>query len=441
MGRVTVAGSDASDGVQVQLFHREIRDGLAHWVPQNEVTTNSRGEYRFAELYPGDYRVGTHEIADSDPADLIPGGKIFGYPPVYFPEASDFSSATTIHLSPGKIVQADFTPARRRYYPVKISVPNGASFGTTIGTNVSVGGDGAPGYSLSYHFGDQTIRGFLPDGTYVVEAFTFSQQGASGMISLRVAGGPAEGGQLTILPNGSIPVRVKEEFPPPSPEENLPPGVEVNGGKSNRHRYLNVRLEPLSDFGNGKGGYLRPPTGPNDGSLVIDNVGSGRYWVRVNSARGYVAAVTSGGIDLNHETLVVGAGGAGSPIEVTVRDDAASFDGEMEGAKSEIDTGSLPRGGLVSSKPYAGVYCVPLANSPGEFNLIYTSSDGKFTSPEISPGNYLLLAFRHLREDLEYRNPEAMRAYESKGQVVRLVPGQREHLKLQLASDAGKDAE
>jgi hypothetical protein len=60
------------------------------------------------------------------------------------------------------------------------------------------------------------------------------------------------------------------------------------------------------------------------------------------------------------------------------------------------------------------------------------SPDGKFNSPEMPPGTYRVLAFDHPQPELEYRNPEAMRAYEAKGQLVRLVPGQREKLQLPL---------
>jgi hypothetical protein len=36
--------------------------------------------------------------------------------------------------------------------------------------------------------------------------------------------------------------------------------------------------------------------------------------------------------------------------------------------------------------------------------------------------------------ELEYHSVEAMRAYDTKGQIVRLVSGQRENLSLQLIS-------
>jgi hypothetical protein len=445
MGRITLAGPDSPDGVRVELFRRVINDGLPSWISQGMVSTNSRGEYRFAELYAGDYRVGTHEVGDREREDFGPGGKMFGYPPVYFPEASDFPSASTIHLSPGKIVEASLSLARRQYYAVKISVPNAPPTGLNV--SVSVRGDGAPGYSLGYA-PDQTIRGMLPNGIYVVEAASSSQQGAFGAMNLRVENAPAESGVLALLSNGTIAVHVKEEFTVTVPSQDNPQIIDsghngIGMVQQAQQRYLNVTLESVSDFGQGKRAGLRPPIRPNDRSLAIDNVQPGRYWVRVDSSRGYAASVSSGGVDLQHEPLVVGPGGYSPAIEVAMRDDMASLDGTVEGAEGG-SAGPEPAAGAAVSGwygPYAYVYCIPQPDSPGRFTEVAVSSNGKFSTPQIPPGAYLVLAFKHRPDDLEYRNAEAMRAYESKGQVVRLVGGQTEHVQLQLILKAGEDAQ
>lgn len=447
MGRIALDSGDSPDRIQVQLFVKEVRDGLEHWSPRDVATTNSKGEFRFAELYAGDYRVGTHEVGDRDPGDVVPGGKQFAYPPVYFPEAADFPSATTIHLSPGRVFEADLSLARRQYFPVKISV-NGLTAPAPINVSVSVRGDGTPGYALGYNGFDHTIRGALPNGIYVVEASSFSQQGSTGLTTLRVANAPAEAGQLTLLPNGTIPIQVREEFT--STEISRQFDQSISGGPNgrrlarSRHQYLNVMLNPVSDFGQGRGAYLRPPRGSNDESLAIDNVQQGRYWVQVSSSRGYAASVTSGGLDLQHQPLVVGPGGSSPSIEITMRDDTASFDGNIEGANGAMDGSSSSPGQTatrVSSIPFAYVYCIPMADGPGQFIQVWVSPDGKFDSPQIPPGEYRVLAFSHQQNNLEFRNAVAMRAYESKSQVVRLVAGQKEHLQLQLISKADESAD
>ena len=43
-----------------------------------------------------------------------------------------------------------------------------------------------------------------------------------------------------------------------------------------------------------------------------------------------------------------------------------------------------------------------------------------------------VLAFAHPKENLPYRDPQAMKAYETKGQVVHLAPGQKTNLQLPI---------
>jgi len=84
--------------------------------------------------------------------------------------------------------------------------------------------------------------------------------------------------------------------------------------------------------------------------------------------------------------------------------------------------------------PAAHIYCIPLADSSGQFTEIGVSPDGSFVSPGLAPGAYRLLAFDRPQPELEYRNPEAMQAYDSKGPVVRVAGGQKEQVTLQPIS-------
>jgi hypothetical protein len=61
-------------------------------------------------------------------------------------------------------------------------------------------------------------------------------------------------------------------------------------------------------------------------------------------------------------------------------------------------------------------------------------SDGTFDFLGLPPGTYRVLAFNDNAREFEYRNPEAMQAYESKGFVVRVGGGQKERVQLQLVS-------
>ena len=106
-----------------------------------------------------------------------------------------------------------------------------------------------------------------------------------------------------LAPNPSVTVKLTEAFT--SAEANsLQSGfgvvsnqaVNFNGDGQHRGRYVQVALESADEFGQGRGAGLRPPSGPEDELLVIENIQPGRYWVRVDSSRGYSASVSSGGV-------------------------------------------------------------------------------------------------------------------------------------------------
>jgi hypothetical protein len=52
----------------------------------------------------------------------------------------------------------------------------------------------------------------------------------------------------------------------------------------------------------------------------------------------------------------------------------------------------------------------------------------------VAPGVYRVIAFGSPQRDLPYRDAEAMKVYETKGQVVHFAPGQKVTLQLQVIS-------
>ena len=445
VGRVVLANSEVSDPIQVEIYRLRVQNGSAHWDRSGGASTRSNGEFRFAELSAGTYKLLTRELMDRDPVTFDPNGQLYGYPPIYFPNATDFAAAQTIQLAGGQVFQANISLVKHPYYRVKVALAHVPTGVAGLGIVVSPMGHRGPGFALGYNNDDQAIEGSLPDGNYTLEASSYGPNAVSGLLNISVKGAALEGPRMSLVPNGSISVDVKEEFT--STEESGPPGMIIQGSSPSGNergprRYLSVYLESADDFGRGGGGSLRQPSGPDDDTLAIDGVAPGRYWVLAHSARGFVAAIRSGTTDLQHRPLVVGVGGSGAPIEITLRDGTAELDGTIEGVSASLGTttGSetSPTGlahpqGDTSS---AYVQCIPLPDSSGEVREISASRDGKFGPLEMPPGTYRVLAFSDGPQLLEYRNPEAMRAYESKGQVVRLIPGQKEHLHLQVISSS-----
>jgi hypothetical protein len=424
-GHVLLSSSEAPDGVRVDLYRRQVEEGRAHWVSVGSTRTKSNGEFRFAELTAGSYTLVTHEFVDREAESFSPGAQVFGYPPVYFPNATDFSQAETIRLAAGQTVQASISLVEQAYYPVKVPVTN-VSAGAGIAVSVSPHGRQAPRYSLYYNPAGQ-IAGLLPNGSYTIKAVSSEPIEATGSVTIRVQGAAVEGPRLIMVESHAILVNVKEEFS--SPED----GAISRGSKKSLegpNRYLTLYLDPLADFDEHPSGSIGSSPGAGNNFLRIDNAPPGRYWVRIRSSRGYASSVTSHGIDLQHQPLVVPASG---PIEITMRDDWAKIDATVEGIATSAGAEGTNRFGLVSPESSAHVYFVPQPDSPGEFREASVAPEGNLNL-SVPPGLYRVLVFDRPQADFEYSDPEAMRAYETQGQLVRLAAGQNEPLRLQLIS-------
>jgi hypothetical protein len=429
-GRVVVSDAEAAAGINIELFARQVQDGALRWIRSQNAIANSNGEFRFADLKPGTYKIMTHEMLDTDPVVMAPGAQIYGFPPVCFPAAGDFASGAPIQLAAGQTFQADIPLARQPYFRVQVPVANYASGG---GVNVYVEprGHPGPGYSLGYNSQTQNIEGLLPKGNYVVEATSFGPLSASGSVYLSVTGKSDQNAALALVPGLQIPVNIREEFS----SNDWNGSASFNGGshtvymRNGPRVYLGVTLQPVGEFAEHGFASLRPPSSPNDNALVIDGAEPGRYWVRVTTARGYVASLSSGGVDLLNEPLTISTGSR-AQIDVTVRDDLAKLVATVAGMRNAA-IGEDPQSVIELPGPTAYVYWVPLADSSGQFGETLIRSEGQFTV-DIAPGTYRIMAFDRPRNSMPYRDAEAMQAYETQGQVVHLVAGQTQHVQLQL---------
>jgi hypothetical protein len=369
---------------------------------------------------------------------------LFGYPPVYYQNATDFGVATEIQLAAGQTQVVNLSLVKQRYYRVKlpVTVPADDSSQNGFGVEVYAHGHKGPGFSLGYNNAHHAIEGLLPNGTYTVEASSFGPNAMTGLQTITIKGAPVEGPSLAVASNASVPVRVKEEFT--GTDQTGTVSWSMNGRTTvvrDARRYLTVVLEPADDFGNGMQFPMRSPRGSADDVLEIPGVAAGSYWVRVQSSRGYVASIRSGNLDLEHQPIYVGVGGAPSPIEITMRDDTAEISGTVQGVTAA--SGGSAGGGFGASSTIgptsyaaagagAHLYCIPVADSGGQLTEAWVGPEGNFDAQGLAPGAYRLLAFDRVQPELEFRNSESMRAYDAKGPVVRVAGGQKEHITLQV---------
>jgi hypothetical protein len=126
-----------------------------------------------------------------------------------------------------------------------------------------------------------------------------------------------------------------------------------------------------------------------------------------------VESVSSGSIDLTRNPLLIAAGAQPQPIEVKLRDNCGTIQGNVR-----VD----------SESPVGTVILLPSSHAM-EPQTAAIRNDGSFAFNRLSPGDYRLYAFSNIA-GLEYGNPDALR--EASGEQVSLSPKQTATVNLNL---------
>ncbi len=388
-GTVSSEEADAAHGVSVMLLQHRVQDGTPIWTFRQNATTDLRGGFRFANLSPGEYTVMTGEWSGGRPLPLDPTAVHQEYPPVFCGDTPDLASATKLQVKFGDSPRADIHLHRSTYYPVTMPVA-----GVSPGVNVRITEpDGFGGYGLGYDGREHAVTGWLPTGSYTVLLSSYGPTPAFALLPLHVNAGPVRTGAVALTPARSIPVRVQSQLT----------RTETQG-----HLGVNVYLQPLDPGLNAAGGASQADKGPD---LVLENVQPGHYLVHVQSYLGYVASLRSGGVDLLRDPLVIGSNGGADPIDLVLRDDAATVTGTVKTGDS-----ALPERTYVVLLPIGSTQQMPQSMA---------GPDGKFTLANVAPGSYRLLAMRNFPFQIPYRDAEAMQAWDNKGVVVSVVAAQQ----------------
>lgn len=428
IGHVNVPGSEGDVRIYCELYRRTLQNGRMTWAPSLSFTSWIDGEFRFSGLEAGTYKLITHEQMDLESMVPVPGAPLFGYPPIYYPNTTDFSQASPIVLRAGETAQLNFSVARRQYYPVHIPVANPPAM-PAINLNVHPLGQRSPGWSLGYNPAEEAIEGMLPDGTYTVEANEFGQQVSSGIVNFSVRGAPTEGAPLRLIPDTPLTVTVRDEF---TSEQSVPQLMTPDGPRRMLGINVNVSLISTEEFESFRGfNRARPAEGSDEHTLLLDNVGPGRYKVRVSSSRGYAASIQSGGADLLHQPLVVGLGGGTPPIEITMRDDGGEVSGTVEETKDSPPNSQLGD----PNRPFRYVYLLPLGDGFLESPPMTQFQGNDFTLQQVPPGSYLVLVYPDAPGDVPYGDDEAVQALKSKGQIIQVEAGQKISVRVKMITE------
>ena len=292
-------------------------------------------------------------------------------------------------LHSGEVAHADLHLHLATYYPITVPV---APLAPGSGVAVRVEGqDRTPGFALGYNVGEGAVRGALPNGSYTLLLASYGAQPLFASVPIHVEGAAVKTAMVTLVPEPRIPVRVRREL-----TQNR------NSGALQMMMYL----RPDGDAGAFANGNNQPGLGDE---FFIENVQPGRYTAQANVGLGYVAAMSSGGVDLLRNPLVISGSGTAEPIGIAIRDDGGMVSGKVT---KPDGAGPMPH------------FVLQLPDGAGaQLCQGYAGHDGTFTIGNVPPGSYRVFAVDAPGMQLPYRDPQAMRAYRGKGANVTVTAG------------------
>ena len=416
-GQVTDENGEPLEGFSVSLVYRNpIGRGLMR-NPRLRAVTDDEGKFRVAGLHPGTCFVairpneGPAQISAKD-ADVPQG-----FAPVFYPAASDMHSATPVRVRPGSPTLVNFSLKREPFVRLGGNV-SGYSPGHQVALNLQDSlGDHLP-QQIAFEASTGNFHTkWIPPGSYSLFAQNFSlvsADGASAVSSARQsinANSSLSGIHMVFQPTVNIPVVIR--------------GLPLNDSDNESAPNVMLLLLTKGQTSRGTSHYAttadRPPDAPSGpASLVVAGVEPGTYDVNAAVYRGssyYLESVTWGSTDLLHDPLVLDSSGAVPPIDVVVREGAATLSGT-------VFSGDQPTSAAVV------VFSSDHRISPG---FAFAGPDGAFQLQNLAPGTYRVIALDDY-SSLDLENQNVLRSVSSKAQEVTLAPKQTASIRLQLTA-------
>ena len=397
------------------------------FLQRNSVQTDEDGNFRIAELPPGQYLLSlkagnvSRRILGNQSAGSQSGQRPEAYPAiVYYPGASEDTNAEPISLLAGQHAEANFSVAPLPAYRVTGTVSRAGDW-KDVGAPVVVDHRGQP--LLSAEEFDQQTGSFtfraLPAGTYLLRLVATDQSDVQSTVQRRiVVNKDLTGMNLSLAAPIEVQVNVRKELA----NKNVVTGTCSHGSTDGKihtsdcsdYPAIRMELQPKDAAGAPIYSNWVPPAST---TLMLRGLQPGKYKVRAWPAMGqaYISSLRCGFTDLLHEDLVVPESGQLAPIEVVLRDDMSMLQMSVNVARNT--TGTI----VILPDPFS-------ANDPVNRTNI-TSEATAYTM--LPPGAYKILAFAE-SEDIDFNDPEELARYENKAVSVNLLPGKTSTLMVEL---------
>ncbi len=421
-GRVADEDGDPMANAEVTIMRQTFLSGHSHWEQTGAERTNDLGEYRIANLSPGNVYVSVNPPPDFKSLIEASGANAnqprnadkaaTSYQTTFYPGTTDRSQAAPIQLRAGDD------------YPINFSLVSGPSL-TIRGSVVNLPPHTTATIMLqSRDFnvvmngadvrkdGSFVIRDISP-GNYTISATVDSSVPLMATQSLQIGSSNVDGLRLTPQPGAVVRGHLR---------------MEGRGGTRIDPEASVVLQSADSELAGGtivsEQGFSNTAHVSADGSFEWKDVSPGKYFVQIareNDTNGdwFLKSVLAGGRDLNDSGISVNGGAI--MLDLVASADGGSIAGVV------VDGQGQPVANAV-------VVAVPeerLRNRPDRFKKTITDQSGRFTLHGIPPGDYTVFAWESVDGDAYY-NPEFLKSYQSQGRALPLAEG--DHKTLQLSA-------
>jgi hypothetical protein len=382
-GKVVDDQGDPVQNAQVSLLAAVVVDGKATFQPRASFTTNDLGEYRIPDVTRGKYIACAHVAAQGP---IVSTGSQMVATDVCYPGPIEGGSASAMDVPAGRETKVDFNLNQVPAVHVRGTV-SGLPEGRGMGISMTRRGGASPGGAIPGTVRDGKFDFVAPPGAYMLVADYFE---TGKHLSARV---PIDVGTSDI---DNVAVHLDTTFTVAGTVR-----IESQSGLKAQAFAINLRpTEALNSLG-----QLRWDSG-NPSSFTFADMLPGNYRLDVLPPPPlYVRSASIGGQDLlgGEFPLSTGAG----PIEIVLRDDGGSIEGDVANADGQPAAGSVMilRNGRATAIPCSG----------------------HFKLQNLAPGDYTVYAWNDSSE-VEYANPEWMRRFS--GTSVTVTAGQNSQIKL-----------
>jgi protocatechuate 3,4-dioxygenase beta subunit len=425
-GKIVDLDGDPMPGVGVSAS----RTGsvAAKWNPHNSgsASTNDLGEFRISDLRAGRYKITAIPPQGFGPSNLKEsnsGKDQSVYLTTYYPGVLDEPQAVAVEIHPGAETRINFGLLTGRAFHVSGTV-TGVPRGGAVTQLMLLPRGGVPSGVAPQQLGEGgrfEFTNVLP-GSYLARLIIVTLEGGQPRMQMFRMGKPIEVSSAHV--------------------EGLRLQPEVAGQVGGKFRLdtdqkfdwtqLNVSLFPVEEHGaefayEGAMGFPATSSVTSDGTFELKNVPGGTYQLVVGTTSDklrdyFTKSVSLGGHDVLDSGFQV--------LPETFLDLALSANGASI-AGTVVDADGQP----VTNATVVDVPSAEHGSRPDLYQRDTTDASGHFSLRGLNPGKYTVFAFEELQEDV--RQPEFLKSYETRGQIVRLEEGARKNVVLKLIPQDG----